>query len=166
MKKHPNEIWKDIAGFEGYYQVSNMGRVKRLWKRGKERFKSPFLNKDGYYQSMLSKDKIRVNVLIHRLVSSAFIPNPNNLATVNHIDKNKINNIYSNLEWMSSEENVRYSKKKAVLQCNLGGNVIKEWEAFSDVERSLGYDTGFLIKCCMGKVNTAYGYKWKYKIRS
>lgn len=112
------EIWKDIEGYEGYYQVSNTGRVKaleRTIKRGdisftkKEKEKTQLLNPDGYYTVKLSKDGNNVRIAVHRLVAMAFIPNDDPTLEVNHKDFNRINNNVENLEWVTHAENVRYS---------------------------------------------------------
>lgn len=111
------EIWKDIEGYEGLYQVSNMGRVKSLsrmkWS-GRGYFKTPekILKarpfKNGYLYVNLWKDGKMKHYTIHRLVSQAFIPNPNNLPQVNHIDENKENNCVDNLEWVTCKENLNH----------------------------------------------------------
>lgn len=113
-----NEIWKDIEGYEGYYQVSNLGRVKSLERRvpvknGYFRVKKMAFKKEqrinsGYMIVNLSRGFIK-NHLIHRLVASAFIPNPHNLETVNHINGVKTDNIVSNLEWNSYSQNLSHA---------------------------------------------------------
>ena len=112
------EIWKDISGYEGYYQVSNLGRVKslnRLTSHGHNR-KGKLLSKirhnDGYLHVDLCKNGSVNRISIHRLVAKAFIPNPDNLPEVNHIDEIKHHNMYLNLEWMTSRQNTNYSKNK------------------------------------------------------
>ena len=110
------EIWKDIEGYEGYYKVSNTGKViglKRtiICKDGKpqtipERFMSSFLNEKGYACVILSKNNIRKKCKLHRLVATAFVDNPDSKKEVNHIDGNKLNNVPENLEWVTRSENV------------------------------------------------------------
>lgn len=102
-----NEIWRDIEGYEGLYQVSNLGRVKSLEKQcgvqiQKEKILKPGLVKGGYYRVGLTKNGIRKSKLVHRLVAETFIPI--NL-TVNHKDGNKSNNTVDNLEWTTQKEN-------------------------------------------------------------
>ena len=109
------EIWKDIEGFEGYYQVSNLGRVKSLdryvpdKRRGKvhisERIMKLTVIGTGYYQVTLTKFGEQIPYYVHRLVAKAFISNPNNLPEVDHIDAVKTNNDVSNLRWVTQEEN-------------------------------------------------------------
>lgn len=115
------EIWKDIIGYEGLYQISNLGSVKsleryRAYKNGKPRhMKSkkliPGRSKCGYYTVVLYKEGKRKTHTIHRLVAKAFIPNPNNYPYVNHIDENKTNNHISNLEWCTASYNSRHGTR-------------------------------------------------------
>lgn len=104
-----NEIWKDIEGFEGLYQVSNKGRVKSF-HGSKELIRKPLTNKKGYKSLALTrKPAIRINYTIHRLVAEYFIPNPENKREVNHKDGNPSNNNVENLEWATSSENTMHS---------------------------------------------------------
>ena len=98
------EIWRDIDGYEGLYQVSNKGRVKSL-KYGKERILRPGWKTGGYLFVILCKNGNQSKQRIHRLVAQAFIPNPNNKPQVNHLDENKKNNCVDNLEWATAKEN-------------------------------------------------------------
>lgn len=104
------EIWKDIQGFEGYYEISNTGKVRSTSYKG-TRILKPAKLKNGYLNVILCINQVKTHKNIHRLVAEAFLPNPNNYATVNHKDKNKENNNIENLEWLSVEENNRYSNK-------------------------------------------------------
>lgn len=117
-----NEIWKDIRDYEGYYQVSNLGRVRSLdryviCKNGKTQFKRGMLCSICYnkrvdiYEVHLHKDSKRKCLKIHRLVAEAFIPNddPIHKTTINHIDGNRANNRVDNLEWASYSENEKHS---------------------------------------------------------
>ncbi len=106
------ELWLPIEGYEGYYEVSNMGRVKSLsrpvensQRNVKEKFNKFHLKRDGYHSVLLSKNKIKKTISLHRIVAKAFLPNPEFKKFVNHIDGNKLNNCLSNLEWVSSREN-------------------------------------------------------------
>lgn len=118
------EIWKDIIGYEGYYQISNLGRVKFLERKvchgGKregivqifpEKMNRFHLGKRGYYVTDLVVDKVRQTKTIHRLIAIHFIPNPSNKKYVNHIDKNPLNNSIDNLEWVSNMENMCHAMK-------------------------------------------------------
>lgn len=112
-----NEIWKDIQGFEGRYQVSNMGRVKSLSRvtqlNGRARTEPEvvmaFTYRSGYPTLILRKDGKRYSRQVHRLVADAFVPNPNNYPIVNHKDFSRDNNEASNLEWCTQQHNVRWS---------------------------------------------------------
>lgn len=109
------EIWKDIKGYEGFYRVSNFGRiksVKRLIKRSDgttQKVREHILRSNqsgaGYYQVVLSKNNQSKYPLVHRLVAEAFLNNPENKTQVNHKDGNKSNNNADNLEWVSCSEN-------------------------------------------------------------
>lgn len=102
------EIWKDIEGFEGLYQVSNLGNVRSLnyMRTGKIKNLSPRLHKDGYYQiNNLSKNGSSKSFKVHRLVAQAFLPNPNNLPCIDHINTDKTDNRVENLRWVSFHEN-------------------------------------------------------------
>lgn len=120
------EIWKDIEGYEGIYQVSNLGRVKSLnrsktfiskTKEGKEytltkKYKEKIMKQKtnifGYNCIQLCKDGKYKKYMVHRLVASVFLPNPYNLPQVNHKDENKQNNCVENLEWCTSQYNITY----------------------------------------------------------
>ena len=107
-----NEEWRDIEGYEGLYQVSNLGRVKSLNYRGCKgniSILKPRLTKKGYETINLCKDGKVKNVRIHRLVAQSFISNPNNLPVVNHKDENKLNNNVDNLEWCTCQDNLLHS---------------------------------------------------------
>jgi len=110
------EIWKDINGYEGLYQISNLGRVKSLNKlkgkntKTKEIIMNPSINKKGYKCIVLCKNSKQKHFRVHRLVAQSFIPNSENKKIVNHIDCNKINNHESNLEWVTHKENEIHAK--------------------------------------------------------
>lgn len=117
------EIWKDIKGYEGLYQVSNLGRVKSLSKTVRSAIQKcgtrTTVDKivrqakisSGYYRVGLSNNKVHKGYLVHRLMAIAFIPNPDNLEQVNHKDGNKLNNSLDNLEWVTRSENAIHSFK-------------------------------------------------------
>lgn len=120
MEKQP-EIWKTIKGFEGYYQISNYGRLKILgayvknlgnFANGyikKVNIKDIHLDKNGYCITKLCKEGKCWPRKIHRLVAQTFLPNPDRLPQVNHIDGNKENNYVGNLEWVSAGDNIRHA---------------------------------------------------------
>ena len=176
------EIWKDIQGYEGKYQVSNLGRVKSLNYNNtcKERILIPCKKPNGYLCVVLSKNCICKKFYVHRLVAQAFIENPDNLPQVNHIDENKLNNRVENLEWCSHEYNTNYGTgiermlktrklrncKKAeisVIQFTQANKFIKEYPSIKEAERCTGINRGNLCSCCKGRYKSAGGYIWKYK---
>ena len=119
----PIRKWKDIPGYEGLYQVSNIGEIKSLnYKQThKPHLLSQAKDRDGYFRVVLVKDKQRKNKLVHRLVAEAFIPNPNNLPQVNHKDEQAGNNIVTNLEWCTAKYNVNYgTRNKRAGEAQLG----------------------------------------------
>ena len=104
-----NEKWKDIFGYDGMYQVSDLGRVRSL-KFGRVKVLRPGKNKWGYLQVLLSKGGKCKNYKVHRLVASAFIPNSDeNKTQINHIDECKQNNRVSNLEYCTASYNLSYN---------------------------------------------------------
>lgn len=102
------EIWKDIAGYETHYEISNHGRVKSKYA-GRNKIIPPHKLRTGYFDAHLSLGGKLKYVLIHRLVAKAFIPNPENKPCVNHIDADKSNNAIWNLEWVTHYENEMHS---------------------------------------------------------
>ena len=116
------EIWKDIKGYEGLYQISNLGNVKKIKNKkyniNKKEVEEKEINKYisirthklGYkYVKLTDKNGIRKNLFLHRLIAQAFIPNPNNYSCINHINGIKNDNRIENLEWCSQKQNVRYA---------------------------------------------------------
>ena len=193
------EEWRDIEGYEGYYQVSNFGRVKSLdriqtQKRGNKyynrKYKSQiiksYLTHKGYCAIGVTKNNKHKNFAVHRLVAKAFIPNPKNKPQVNHIDGNKENNRVDNLEWNTGSENLKHAYKnklklctkkhretakyqckknfnKKVLQYNLNGNFIKEWNSITDASNFYNISISSITQCCQGILKSSYKYIWKYK---
>lgn len=168
------EIWKDIEGYENLYQISSEGRVKSLNynKTGKEGILKICKDKKGYIICSLSKNNNLKTFSVHRLVAKAFIPNPNNLPQINHIDENKSNNQLTNLEWCNNNYNRNYgtrnkrasaSCRKPILQFTKEGEFIRKWEGAIEVERELGFDSSSISSCCKGKQKSAYGFVWMYQ---
>lgn len=111
----PNEVWKNIVGYEGVYEISNLGRIKSLPKiKGRYMQKhshllSPKIHRDGYLCVTLQLDKIKKHIQLQRLVALNFISNQKNLPQVNHKDGNKHNNFVDNLEWCTCKENINHA---------------------------------------------------------
>ena len=166
-----DEIWRDIKGYEGLYQISNKGRVKSLYN-GSERILKSHDNGAGYLNVILYKNTAFQSIYIHSLVAIAFVPNPDNLPEVNHKDENKKNNCVENLEWMTRRDNINYgtrnervgdSQSKPIFQYSKSGDFIREWKSAHEAKRVLGIDNSYIIKCCKGKYKSAYGFIWRYK---
>ena len=165
------EIWKDIEGYEGLYQISNKGRVKSL-KWGKERILKPGITSSGYLKVLLCKNGMIKHIKIHRLVANAFITNPENKPQVNHKDENKFNNSVNNLEWSTAKENNNFGTRNEragnslsipILQYSKSGDFIREWLGAREVERVLGINNSNITKCCKGKRKYAGSFIWRYK---
>ena len=176
------EVWKDIKGYEGLYQVSNLGRVKSLahvtiQKNGsklsvKGRILKPNVRKEGYHRVGLYRGHSKPKwYFVHRLVCGAFHENPDNKPCVNHIDENKANNKASNLEWCTYEENNNHgthnartakANSKTVGQYTREGKLVKIWQSTMEVERQLGFGHSHTSAVARGEQKTAYGYIWKY----
>lgn len=166
------EIWKDIEGYEGCYQVSNLGRVKSLMY-GKEKILKAQVVTNGYLAVSLCKEgKIKKHT-IHRLVAKAFIENPDNLPQVNHRDENKTNNTIQNLEWCSAEYNMNYgNRNKRSVESNTNNpkkskqvlcvETNKIYPSVMQVKREFGFSNSNISKVCLGKIKSAYGYTWRY----
>ncbi len=180
MCMEEKEVWKDIEGYEGLYQVSNFGRVKSLnyHQTGKEGLKQTKKNRCGYLFVQLFKNSHKKNLTVHRLVGAAFIPNPENLPCINHKDCNRTNNNVSNLEWCTYEYNTNYGDcikkrietknkrgvigaEKKVVQVSLDNVPIKIWSNIKKTE-SIGTDASRVSKCCRGIKKSHRGYKWLF----
>lgn len=161
------EIWKEIEGYEGLYQVSNLGNVKSLNKR-KGRILKTIKDHFGYLRVRLSKQGELKNHKIHRLVAETFLDNPNNYKQVNHKDENKTNNKVDNLEWCTPKYNCNYgTRNQRITNAQKGKQVLcietgVIYPSANEVERQLGYNLGNISKCCNGKYKTAYKFHWKY----
>ena len=187
MKILETEIWKDIKGFEGLYQASNLGRIKSLerFRKGKngslvsvkEKILKPSINRNGYYQVCLHKQSIQKTYRVNRLIYEAFNGLiPENMQ-VNHINEIKTDNRLSNLNLMTPKENCnwggrneRIAKKqingkcsKPVLQFTLDNILVKEYPSIKQAGRETGFAHTNICACCKGKYKTAYNFIWRYK---
>lgn len=170
------EQWMEIKGYNGKYQVSNLGRVKSekrmvsfgLIKREvKEKILKPCSNGNGYLYVSLGRG-VENRRYIHRLVAEAFIANPNNYPQINHKDENRNNNSVDNLEWCDAKYNCNYGthrqkRYKPVTQYSLKNKYIKTWPSIKEASIFFnGKSRSHIGSCCSGKKTTAFGYKWKY----
>ena len=171
------EIWEDIEGYEGIYQVSSLGRIKRLYKNGKERILKLRSDRDGYLNVGLCKEGRVKSRGVHRLVAQAFIPNPDNKSQVNHRDENKSNNKVENLEWVTGKENINYGtrtersgksqtndKKRSqpIYGINIKTNERIEFPSTREAQRN-GFSSGHIVDCLKGRRKSHKCYKWFYK---
>ena len=166
------EIWKDIKDYEGLYQASNLGRVKRITTG---RVLKPLKHANGYLMVKLSKNSIVYTKTVHRLVAEAFIPNPEHKSEINHIDENKTNNNVSNLEWMTRKENInhgtrteRVSKSNSIpiIATNIKTGGSKEFYGARECARQLGLTHGNITSALKGRYKQSGGYTFKYKEES
>ena len=176
-----NEIWRDVVGYEGCYQVSSMGRVKSLerkvkhWCGGeriqKERILKPKTDRYGYLIVGLYAAGKRKMLRVHRLVCQTFHENPGNKPQINHINEIKTDNRARNLEWATARENSNFgtrnermakTKSKPVGQYTLGGELVKIWPSAMEAQRQTGFSRGNICKAANGNYKTAYGFIWKY----
>lgn len=183
------EVWKPIKGYEGLYEVSNLGRVRSLdrettyrmrGKMSKRSFKGKVLNDlcvKGYRIVAISKTinnrSVTQRILVHRLVAEAFVPNPNGLPEVNHIDEDKTNNCAENLEWISHRNNTLHGTamerghkklRKGIVQFTPSGEFVKEYESLLAVRNETGWHIGNISKCAKRnpRYPLAYGYIWRF----
>lgn len=183
-----NEIWRDIKGYEGLYQVSSNGVIRSLdrylpmpnggEKLVKEKILKPNKINSGYLCVGLSKNGKTKNYLIHRLVGEHFIDNSNNLPQIDHINTDKTDNRVCNLKWVTSKGNmnnpltidkiniINKKSSKPIIQFSKDGEFIRKWNSVMDAQRELGIDNSSIIRCCKGKQKTAGGYIWRYHYKS
>lgn len=175
------EVWRDINGYEGYYQVSSEGRVKSLErtyidKIGRKRYVKecilkPVIDRYGYLLVNLYAGGKQKMHKVHRLVCQAFHDNPENKLDVNHINENKTDNRACNLEWCTRKENCNHgtrnerlgkAQSKPVAQYAQDGELIKAWPSTMEVERQAGFSNGNISQAANGRYKKAYGFIWKY----
>lgn len=173
------EIWRDIDGYEGLYQVSNTGKVRSLnYKRtGHYKILKTTKNHKGYLSVGLYRNNKKESVLVHRLVCKTFIPNPENKPHIDHINTIRDDNRIENLRWVTPKENSsnpitkkRINKRfgsnnpaaKAVVQLDLNDRVIYYWDTAKNANLKTKIHRGHISSCCKGLLKTSGGYKWKY----
>ena len=167
-------VWKDVIGFEGFYQVSSLGRVKSVRKNRLLCFHN---TSNGYLQVHFSRNGKMSYEYVHRVVAKAFLPEPLPEQTeVNHKDENRHNNAASNLNWCTPSENRRWGncqqkqhdakarngKTKPVIMLTPSGSVVATYPGLHAAERSTGISRVCIARCCRGKVSETHGYKWEF----
>ena len=176
------EEWKAIEGYEGLYEISNLGRVKSLGridrfnKKWNCRIMKPTYVGKHYQMVRLCKDGKTKNMKVHRLVAEAFVSNPDNKPQVNHIDGNKDNNCASNLEWVTNSENqiharnnglnpiVKNNPMQSIQVCMVTdeGQVVEIFSSICEASRKTGIRDSSIRSCLHNRKKHAGGYIWRY----
>ena len=174
------EIWKDIIGYEGYYQISSLGKIKSI-KRFRGNGKGGYIQKEKYIKGWTNGGYIRVSLcsllfkqgfFLHRIIAVAFIPNPENKPCINHIDGNKKNNSLNNLEWVTYSENNQHAfdiglrhgaNPKVVIQYDKNGSFIKEYESILLASKETKIIRQSICRHLSGQRPFAGGFVWKLK---
>lgn len=172
------EIWKDVEGWEGQYQVSNLGRIKsfpKTWWTGRHYITTPerIIRGQGEYL------KVKCGY-IHQLVAKHFIPNPENKPTVNHKDGNKHNNCVNNLEWATYSENIKHAyntglnpstkgipawnsnRWRPVYKMDLNENILYKFNSLQEAADDINVPYKYIYKVCKGEISNTRGFKYKY----
>lgn len=169
-------LWKDIAGYEGMYQVSDEGDVMSLPHmkhngRGSYITKAKVLrvgkrgNGDNKYLFVvLANNGVDKQFSVHRLVAEAFLDNPQNLPEVNHKDENPFNNCVENLEWCTRQYNIEYSKSKPICQYALDGTLVAKYRNAVIAAKITGISRQAICNNLNGWSETSGGYVWKYEV--
>ena len=177
------EIWKDIKGYEGKYQVSNLGRVKSMWRNnqyethiGEPTIRKQWKNRLNYWYVGLTFDGKQKQYRVNRLVWETFNgPIPEGMQ-VNHINEDKSDNRLENLNLMTSKDNNNWGTRnkrvsqskinrccvKPIYQYSLDGKLLKSYPSVREASRQTGFDQGFISACARKGFKPAYGYKWSY----
>ena len=165
--------WKPLNNFEGYF-INELGEVKsaRSYKGTKEKILKGSYNQQGYKTYSFIKDGKVYTKTLHRLLMETFIPNPNNLPCINHIDGNIQNNSLDNLEWCTYGHNEKEAyrlglkqsriKPKRVIQLTKDYKIENLFDSLQQIEKTLGFSSGNIAQVCNGKRISAYGYIWRY----
>lgn len=162
------EKWLPISNYEGLYEVSNHGRIKGL-KTG--RILKYNLLKAGYMSVALSKNGKVKRRTVHTIVAEAFVPNPNNLPVVDHKDDDKLNNLASNLQWVTKQYNTGKAHNVPVNKLDINGRLLANYPSVSIAARDLysltqadnvDSQVANIVSCIKGRLKTFKGYKWEY----
>jgi hypothetical protein len=194
------EIWLPVVSYEIYYQISNLGNVRSHDRVIEYELKTKFgtkivrylrksrnlkihIGNNGYYYTDLQVNGERKTIAIHRLIADAFIPNPENKLTVNHIDGVKLNCSILNLEWATYSENNKHAidiglrkspwtnkfgidnpRSKPIIQLDKIGNVLNKYINAREAQQKTGVSYKHISSCCIGNRKTSGGYKWKFDV--
>lgn len=183
------EEWRDIRGYEGLYQVSNHGNIRKL------RFINNITNKEkifpitpqvinsGYEKVVLYKNGKYKNRTVHRIVAETFLEKDSEKKFVNHKDGDKRNNCVENLEWCTKSENMKHAFKTGLAKAHSKGKygannakaipvemldkntgeILMTFGSLIDAAKYIGIDKScHICSCCKGKLKSAYGYSWRY----
>jgi hypothetical protein len=145
---------KDVLGYEGLYKVSEIGLVVN----NSEHILKPAPDKDGYLELSLCKEGVRTNFKVHRLVAKAYLPNPNNLPEVNHIDEDKTNNSVDNLEWCTRQKNAEHTLAKHYKFISPEGEVVSIYN-LTKFSRENNLSQGNMSEVALGKRKSHHGWK-------
>lgn len=162
------EIWKDVPGFEGLYQVSNYGQIKSTPRRGTAGgIMKGHADRKGYINITLRKDGIQYTQKLHRLIAITFISNPHNYPEVNHRDENKQNNRVDNLEWCTTSYNHEYGTRtlRASTHCGKPIRCVEtgvEYQGAKWASKEMGIDASGITKALKNPNRTCGGYHWQY----
>ena len=146
---------KDVKNYEGLYAVTSCGKI---WSYRSKKFLKPFADKDGYLKVGLYKDNKKKNFKIHRLVALAYIPNPDGLETVDHIDGNKEHNYINNLQWMTQKDNAIKGNSKKIRCVETG----KIFDSARIAAKEMSLNNSTISSVCNGKRKTAGGYHFEF----
>lgn len=168
------EEWRPVVGYEGLYEVSNIGNVDSLnyHRDGIRKALKQTITYRNYKTVILFKRSKAKTCFVHRLVAESFIPNPENLPVINHKDENKLNNCADNLEWCTQKYNINYgtgikrrvkSTSSPVIQLTLNGDFVSRFDSSMDAERKTGIPHSSILLACKGVKITTSGYRWRYE---
>lgn len=186
------EKWKDIDGYIGLYQVSNLGNIKSV-ERFRTNGKSGYIqqskilktgNENGYLFVNLSKMGVVKKFKVHRLVANHFLPNPENKPEIDHINTDKTDNRVENLRWVTHKENMNnplsknkqsksmkgkpspkgkeHKQSKPIIQFTINGKFIRQWDSVMDIEREMGLKHQNICHNALGKSSNCGGFIWRY----
>ena len=169
------ETWKPVMGFEGAYEVSDLGNIRSLNNLGATPMK-PTRNNLGYMKIILWKGGTPTYRTIHRLVAEAFLPNPQKLPQINHKNEDKVDNRVENLEWCTAKYNANYGTRscrikealtdkygRAVLQFTLDGEFVAQYPSLSEAGRAVGCSPSSIRHSCLGHRGPVNGFLWEFK---